>query len=428
MSDESFNFCWHGKSEAITLIDQRLETSLVSTQGETKPQLNTPNHRSHIFIKGDNLLALKNLRLELSGQIKMIYIDPPYNTGQNFIYSDRYSMKPSPDNESLSTQDRSHAKWLSMMYPRLAVAKHLLTEDGVIYVSIDDNEYHHLRLIMDEIFGAKNFIATLVWETKRAARGRPPRSLLMTNHEYILCYGKCSEKVRFRGLDRTQDDFTNPDHDPRGLWRSESMKATGQRDNYFGITDPSTGNHYKGNWAFSKTRLAEMIKDNLVIFPKKKSGTPRQKKFYHSYLNQTKAGVSMLGWHSTEKATRALRNAFDGKKIFPFPKPQSLLLYLIDQTVGPKDIVLDFFAGSGSTGEAVLSDNIQHQRQSRFILVQAPFPIDPMRSENRDAISLCHEYNRPTDLAELCHIRLNQVISLYPEAQLKVLELKAIKG
>ena len=140
MSDESFNFCWHGKSEAITLIDQRLETSLVSTQGETKPQLNTLNHRSHIFIKGDNLLALKNLRLELSGQIKMIYIDPPYNTGQKFIYRDRYSMKLSPDNESLSAQDRSHAKWLSMMYPRLAVAKHLLTEDGVIYVSIDDNE------------------------------------------------------------------------------------------------------------------------------------------------------------------------------------------------------------------------------------------------------------------------------------------------
>jgi adenine-specific DNA-methyltransferase len=236
---------------------------------------------------------------------------------------------------------RATADWLSMIYPRLLLVRDRLTDDGVVCISIDDGEIARLRLLCDEVFGARNFVATFTWQTKRAARGVPPRSLLMHNHEYVVCYARNRDQVRFRGLDRDDDDFVNPDNDPRGPWRSESMKATGNQNNYYAITDPRTANEFLGNWAFSPTTLNRMIADGRVLFPAAIGGTPRQKKFRSTYRNDTKAAVTSLGWHSTERATKALMDLFDGEKVFSFPKPLSLIGYFCQQLLGPDDAVLD---------------------------------------------------------------------------------------
>ena len=314
----------------------------------------------NIVIEGDNLDALFLLQQSHRNQIKLIYIDPPYNTGRRFVYNDRFSKK-----------DNIHATWLNMMYPRLLKAKELLTEDGVLLVSISDHEMHQLRCILDEIFGHKNFVSTFVWETKRVAKGVPPRNLLMSNHEYVLCYAKNSDKVRFYGLPRSKEGFSNPDQDPRGDWRSESMKATGRaQSNRYTITDPHSGNEFTAVWAFSKKKLEKMIADNLVIWPSSMYGTPRQKKFFHSYTNRTKAIATSLGFHSTEKSTRELTELFGGR-VFDFPKPQSLLRFFTRQILRSGDTALDFFAGSGSLAAAVL----QHpEKDVHYILVQSPEP------------------------------------------------------
>lgn len=337
----------------------------------------------HTFIEGDNLEVLKLLQSEYSQRFRLIYIDPPYNTGHDLVYNDSFRAplaNASPKRqrrtpERCQSGDDTHSPYLNMMYPRLLLARNLLREDGIMLISIDDCEMANLRLIGEEIFGSDNFLGQLVWTTKNGARGNPPRTMLMSNHEYVLVFARNAGKARFQGLPRNEQDFANPDNDPRGPWRSESMKATGNRRCFFAITDPRTGRKYHANWAFSQATLQAMINDDLVIFPDTPSGTPRQKKFIDSYTNNTKATVTSLGWHSTEKATNELIRLFDGKKVFHFPKPQSLMQYLVQQTTGPDDLVLDFFAGSGSTGEAVWRVNTLDQGRRRFVLVQLPEPL-----------------------------------------------------
>lgn len=342
-------------------------------------------HTENIFIEGDNLEVLKLLQADYSQRFRLIYIDPPYNTGHDLVYNDNFrTAKAGASILGSKSASRScpaggdiHSPYLNMMYPRLILAHSLLREDGIMLISIDDCEMANLRLIGEEIFGADNFLGQLVWTTKNGARGNPPRTMLMSNHEYVLVFARNAAKARFLGMPRDEQDFANPDHDPRGPWRSESMKATGNRRCFFTITDPRTGRSYRSNWAFSPATLQAMIDDNLVIFPDTPRGTPRQKKFFDSYLNDTKATVTSLGWHSTEKATNELIKLFDGKKVFHFPKPQSLMQYLVQQTTGPDDLVLDFFAGSGSTGEAVWRVNAADRGKRRFVLVQLPELLPP---------------------------------------------------
>ncbi len=274
-----------------------------------------------------------------------------------------------------------------MMTPRLQLLKELLTDDGVIFISIDDNEQSHLKILCDSIFEHENFIGQFIWETKRGARGKPPKSLLTTNHEYILCYSKNKELVKFKGVERDEKDFDNPDNDPRGLWRDESITATGKQNNYYDIVDEKTGHIFTGNWAFSKESIKKMIEDNLILFPNTNSGVPRQKKFINSYTNETKAIVTsgwfsnenkkddvetLLGWHSTENATKNLISLFEGEKVFDFPKPLDLIKFLISQTTDKNDIILDSFAGSGTTAQAVMDLNKEGVEigNRKFILIQ----------------------------------------------------------
>jgi adenine-specific DNA-methyltransferase len=382
---ERFGLFWAGKKRALRAAQEPTTATLKPDFANSKDWDTTKN----VFIEGDNLEVLKILQKHYHGKIKMIYIDPPYNTGKDFVYPDNYkegldnylewTRQVNEEGKKVSTNSESegryHSNWLNMMYPRLKLARNLLTDDGVIFISIDDNEVANLRRLLDETFGEGNFLGQFVWVTKNAARGVPPRTMLMSNHEYVIAYARRSQNVKFKGLERDENDFANPDNDPRGLWRSESMKATGAQNNYFTITEPESGETFHANWAFSESSVENMIEDGLVIFPTGDGGTPRQKKFMDSYLNDRKAFVTNLGWYSTENATKALMSLFGNEKVFDFPKPLGLLKFFVDQATSD-DIILDFFAGSGSLGHAVMAQNAEDGGTRKFILVQLPEPIE----------------------------------------------------
>ena len=392
---ERYRLDWPGKRAAAFAANAPIAKTLRPVREESVNFDTTKN----LFIEGDNLDALKLLQESYLGKVKLIYIDPPYNTGNDYVYKDDFA-ETSADYLARSGQrsetgdrlvanteanGRFHSDWLSMMYPRLKLARNLLEESGIIAISIDDNEVSNLRLVCDEVFGRQNFVAQFVWTTKNAARGVPPKTLLMSNHEYIVVYARTVDSVRFQGLDRDEADFSNPDGDPRGLWRSESMKATGAQDNFFTISDPRTGNEFHANWAFSRSRVAEMIADGLVLFPESPEGMPRQKKFIDSYINDRKAFVTSLGWYSTENATKSLMALFGGEKVFDFPKPLDLLTFLIRQatSVHNEDLVMDLFAGSGSSAAATMKLNAEDGGDRRFVMVQLPESISERGAAGR---------------------------------------------
>ncbi|WCB34414.1 site-specific DNA-methyltransferase [Helicobacter pylori] len=370
----------------------------------------------HILIKGDNLDALKILKQSYSEKIKMIYIDPPYNTkNDSFIYSDDFSQS---NEEVLKTLDYSkekldyitnlfgskcHSGWLSFMYPRLLLAKDLLKQDGVIFISIDDNECAQLKLLCDEIFGEGNFVAQFIWQTKKAAQGMTTQHMIVSNHESILIVCKSKEQFKFLGLDRDEYGFSNPDNDPRGLWKRQYLQRLDQGLPMRTITDPKTGNTYSFETPYAQDKLERWVKEERIIFPNSKDVYPARKEFLNEYENN-KQLVTSLGLFPTKSTTEQLYNLFDGVKIFTNPKPLDLIKFLIDQTTEKGDIILDFFAGSGTTAHAVLESNkSDYQKLSeggglfnglnaafkerRFILVQLDEKIDPKK--NKSAYDFC---------------------------------------
>jgi len=364
---------WLGKS-AVTNHHNQVPYRLVHCNGSLS---SGDKDSGNLLVQGDNLVALKALLPHYAGQVKCIYIDPPYNTGnEGWVYNDNVNSDTirkwlgkvvGKDAEDLSRHD----KWLCMMYPRLKILKEFLRDDGVIFVSIDDNEQANLKLLMDEIFGENNLLGQFVWTTKNAARGVPPKTMLMSNHEYIITYARNIDKIKFKGIARDTNDFANPDNDPRGLWRSESIKATGLQDSFFDIVNPQTGDIFHANWAFSEITIKRMIAEDLILFPKNKKGTPRQKKFFNSYLNDRKAFVTYLGWFSTETGTKQFEEIL-GQDAFIFTKPIDLIKFLVEQATDTENdcIILDSFAGSGTTGHAVLQANAEDGGNRRFILVE----------------------------------------------------------
>ncbi len=380
-----------GKREAIVTANLPTTKTLRPVREDSVDFDNTEN----IYIEGDNLEVLKLLQESYLGKIKMIYIDPPYNTGNDFVYIDDFSMSAKESNlqsglidlkgnklaglvGNPATDARYHSDWLSMLFTRLKLARNLLASNGVIFISIDDNEQANLKKICDEIFGESNFVAQFNWETKRAARGVPPKTLLMSTHEYVLCYAKELDNIKFRGLERDTEDFGNPDNDPRGLWRSESMKATGSQNNYFSIVNPENGMEFYANWAFSIKTVEQMVSQQLVLFPKDPNGTPRQKKFFDSYTNDTKAAITALGWYSTENTTKELMDIFEGAKVFDFSKPLDLIEFFITQAAD-QGVVLDFFSGSATTAHAVMRVNASRKGKVKYILIQIPEECDKTR-------------------------------------------------
>lgn len=353
---KKFGLVWEDKPEKVA---EECKTKLpVLKEIEEKKILLGGDEPANLIIEGDNYHALSVLNYTHAGKIDVIYIDPPYNTGnKDFVYNDQF----------IDKEDAfSHSKWLSFMDKRLRLAKNLLSDDGVIFISIDDNEQAELRMLCDEIFGENNFVAPLIWNTKNAGKGVPPVRMITSIHEYILVYTKKASKFKFGGIIRDTSDFDNPDNDPRGLWRKEAVVSTISKKK-FEIQDPKTGNKFFRAWAFSKESIEKMIKDDRIIFPKNEKGTPLQKKFFDDYTNDSLPITTQIGTFQTRKATSDLMRIFDNNKVFDFPKPVDLIKFVIEQST--KDgIILDFFAGSGTTGQSVLELNKEDGGHRHFIL------------------------------------------------------------
>ena len=360
---------WIGK-EAVTNHDKEVPFRLL----KKIKTASVGDESQNLIIHGDNLEGLKALMPHYYGKINCIYIDPPYNTGnESWVYNDKVN---SPKIKSWlgkvvgrEAEDLTrHDKWLCMMYPRLKLLRDLLSDDGVIFVSIDDNEHSHLKLLMDEIFGEENFVDSIIWDKKSSAKGVPPKNMLVNVHEYILTYQK-SSNFKFVGLGRTEESgkFKNPDNDPRGPWRESNIKSTTKTmDQAFTIVDPKTGKKYTNTWAFSKGALERMIKEDRILW---KDTLPKQKEFMNEMRNENMAIKSNWGVFDAQSTTVFLKELLPGTK-FDNPKPINLIEYLLRVTTKSDDLILDSFAGSGTTGQAVMSLNKQDGGNRKFILVE----------------------------------------------------------
>lgn len=382
---ERYQFTWPGKREAKQEAYRQIDKCLRPCPEESVDWDTTQN----LYIEGDNLDALKLLRNTYAGKVKMIYIDPPYNTGHDFIYDDDFARTKADYDADSGDYDeeggrlvanpesngRFHSDWCSMMYPRLLLARDLLSEDGAIVISIDSGEYDELKRICDEVFGRKSFVAPLIWNTKNASKGVPPINMITSIHEYVLVYARNINLFAFLGVERTTEDFANPDNDPRGLWRKEALVSTvSQRT--FEITDPVTGWKFNRAWAFSPETINKMISEGRVLFPSKPDGTPLQKKVFNDYTHDEKPLVTQIGTFQSRKATSDLMRLFDGKKCFDYPKPIELMTFLIEQVLQDSGILLDFFSGSATTAHAVMKLNAEDGGSRRFIMVQLPEACD----------------------------------------------------
>lgn len=384
---ERYGLNWPGKAECFKTI----QTPSLATLRPCPEESVSFDSTENLIIEGDNLEVLKLLQKSYLGKVKTIYIDPPYNTGNDFIYPDNYA-------ESLQTyleytgqvdtegkkfssnteaDGRFHSRWLTMMYPRLYLARNLLREDGVIFVSISDHEAAALRLLMNEIFGEESFGALFVWKSRKFPDSRA-KTGVSTDHEYIMMYTK-SESGALRGVERDESKFANPDNDLRGPWMSRSLlglATKSQRPNlHYPIVDPSTGRSYTPpddtGWRYGQDRMQRLIESGCVLFPTKPDGRPREKKFRSDLQSEFVAFASIIDDVFTADGTSEIRELF-GEEVFDFAKPSTLVQRLVKQGGDSTAIVLDFFAGSGSTAQAVLALNAQDGGNRRFILVQLP--------------------------------------------------------
>ena len=403
-TNERYVLNWAGKSEAFRVMQQPSKATLVPCREESVDFDNTQN----IFIEGENMEVLKVLQKSYFGKVKMIYIDPPYNTGSDsFIYPDKFSESKEEylrrvgdkNEEGYMTHDgmfhknvkengQYHSNWLNMMMPRLYLAKSLLREDGVIFISIDDNEVHNLRLLMNEIFGEENFVAQFIWE-KRITREN--RKAISNRCEYVLCYTKSSEgRIGLLPMnEEAKGRYKNPDNDPRGLWTSVPAIAQaghGTKKQFYTLVTPAGKELLPPSgscWRYTLVKMQEAINDKRIWFGSDGNGVPRIKKFLHEgkqgLTPETLLTADSVG--TNDSAKRELVNLFDGIAVFETPKPITLVAHLINIcNVDDGDIVLDFFAGSAPTAHAVMFLN-KDGKNRKYICVQ----MDELCEESSEA-------------------------------------------
>ncbi len=390
---ERYSFTWPGKSECFKTIQQPSVGTLKPCPEESVNFETTEN----LFIEGDNLEVLKLLQKSYFGKIKMIYIDPPYNTGKEFIYPDNYKEgldtyleytgQKNSNGKKFGTnteqEGRYHSNWLNMMHPRLTLARNLLRDDGVIFISIDDHEVGNLRKICDEIFGEENFVASIIWEKKYSPSN--DAKWLSDNHDYIIVYARDKEKWRPVLLPRTEEAnarYSNPDNDLRGEWKPSGLDVRTYSKNYdYEIITPS-GRKVRppegACWRVSRERFAELVKENRIWFGTEGNNVPAIKRF----LSEVKQGITPLTiWKYSDvghnqEATQELKEL--GINVFTSPKPTRLLERILEISTFPheNDLILDFFSGSGTMAHAVLNLNSQSGGNRRFIVVQLPEPTN----------------------------------------------------
>ena len=387
---EKYEFRWKGKQEALALAGKRSAGTLRPCMEESVNFDTTQN----LYIEGDNLEVLKILQTAYFRKVKMIYIDPPYNTGNDFVYADDFAdplaryreVTQQTTKSNPESMGRFHTNWLNMMYPRLRLASNLLRDDGVIFISIDDGEVHNLRKICDEIFGEENFVGDFIWKSRQIVDSRN-KTGFSSDHESILVYAKRLTEIRLAGKPVDTSKYSNPDNDPRGPWMSNTMLGLAtaeQRPNlHYPITNPKTGIEYPCNpdtgWRFSKETMAQKNAEERILFPKNPNGRPREKKFLNELENRMTGTSSVLpesvGY--TLHGTKEVTNIFNDK-YFDFPKPVELIKFLINQGTNNEDggIILDFFSGSATTAHAVTQLNAEDGGNRCFICVQLPEGTD----------------------------------------------------
>jgi len=344
-------------------------------------KLSVGDDSGNLLVQGDNLEALKALLPYYAGQVKCIYIDPPYNTGnEGWIYNDNVN---SPEMKAWlgkvvggETEDLSrHDKWLSMMYPRLSLLRQFLSDDGVIFVSIDDTEVNNLRLVLDEIYSSSNWICTLVWKRRQTPDSRNLNGV-SADHEYVICYGK-TLNIRFRGQTKDLSKYSNPDNDPNGPWMSDNLtglaNATERPNLHYNIIHPITKQKYPPHssrgWIYGKERMSELISSNRILWPKSSTGRPRLKRYISDMKSEHTGFSTLLNTPGNVVGTKELAELL-GSKVFAFPKPSNLINILVGQITDKNSLILDSFAGSGTTGQAVMQLNAEDGGNRRFILVE----------------------------------------------------------
>ena len=398
--EERYQFTWPDKRAANRLANTPTTMTLRPCREESVDFDRTQN----LYIEGDNLDVLKALRETYLGKVKMIYIDPPYNTGNDFVYNDDFAQSRDafeetsglfdeagnqtidPMQRNTESNGRFHTDWLNMIYPRLKVARDLLSDDGVIFISIDDNEVENLRKICDEIFGEHNFIAQLIWE--RAYSPKNDAKYVSNSHDYVLMYSREISNFIIGRLPRTDEAnarYSNPDNDPRGVWKASDMSVkTYNAACDYPITTPS-GQIVEPPagrcWSLSKKAFLERLKDNRIWFGPEGKSVPAIKRFLNELKFDGMAPTSILFYkdvgHSQEGAQEVV-SLFGDKGVFDGPKPVRLLLRLLTlANLKDDSIILDFFSGSATTAHAVLKNNVEKFLSCRFIMVQLPEKIDP---------------------------------------------------
>ena len=395
---ERYSFKWNGKGKALRLSQTPSMGTLRPCKEESKDWDNTEN----LYIEGDNLEVLKLLQKSYYGKVKMIYIDPPYNTGGDFVYKDNFhdniqnykEITGQVDGEGnrVDTNQESngkfHTDWLNMMYPRLMLSRNLLSDEGVIFISIDDNEQENLKRICNEVFGENNFVTTIVWQKIHSIKN--DAKYFSENHEYSLVYSKSIDKFNVNLLPRSKEmnsRYKNLDNDPRGPWQSGDLVASGERSNgHYIIKSPKTGKEFDvplgKHWVYSEENLNKLIDDNQIWFGTDGNSFPRKKRF----LSDVKDGrTPSTLWLSDEvghnqTATREVKSMFDDK-VFDFPKPVSYIIQMLMVGTVKDSLIIDFFAGSSTTAHSIMQINAEDGGNRKFIMVQLPEPTD----ENSEA-------------------------------------------
>ena len=440
---ERYMLNWAGKSEAYRILQAQTCKTLTPQPAESVNFDSTEN----IFIEGENLDVLKVLQKSYFNSIKMIYIDPPYNTGNDFVYNDNFKQDLKDYQEQSGELDDEgnlklafkknskenghfHSKWLNMMLPRLHLAKNLLKDDGVIFISIDDNEQAQLKLLCDEVFGEENFIADVIWNSTKSVTNT---ALISVSHTYTLIYAKnidyyIKNREKFR-LPEDGEGFSNPDNDPRGEWKADPFQVGGWRPNQqYEIVNPKTGKVYTPNegasWKNDYEKYQELVKDNRIIFGKTGDGAPLRKRF--KWEAEERGKVTKTIWddvETTTNGTQLLKKMFDGTAVFSNPKPIGLLQRILSLSTekNSNDIILDFFSGSGTTAHAIIELN-KDGGNRKFIVVQLPEQLDPKDKEQKIAYDFCKSNKLSTNIAEISKERIRragkQIAENHPDRQI----------
>ena len=431
--DEAYEFTWVGKKAAIVEANKPIRKTLRPCKEDSVDWDTTEN----LYIEGDNLEVLKLLQESYLGKVKMIYVDPPYNTGNDFVYRDNFAMSSEEYADELGQTDetgnrlfkntdsngRFHSDWCSMIYSRLTLARNLLSDDGVIFISIDEKESSNLRKICDEVFGESNFVSNLIWQSRTSISNDYEVSL---NHNHTLIYSKLRDVLVFGGDPIDSEDYVNPDNDPRGPWKLVPIDANhAGGDTVYPVRNPKTGvDYYPPNgriWCYNREGMQRLLDDGRIKFGLNDDSAPKRKLYLNERIekgDKKTPSSLLLDAGTTKDGTTEIMRLFEGEKVFDYPKPVDLIKRLIRYGAPFGGIVMDFFSGSATTAQAVMEYAEENDTELHYILVQLPENLDESyqmansssKKALKNAIDLLDKLGKPHLLTEVSKERIRRVI------------------